>query len=142
MLLARRIVIQSAEDVGLADPMALPIAVSAMTALQNIGLPEARIPLSQAILYICNAPKSNSVEHALMLASEDAIANPEKQVPAHLADKSFPRDTESPDATPYKYPHNYGGWVEQQYLPDGLTDRQYYFPSGNGQDTGCRQKKK
>lgn len=142
MLLARRIVIQSAEDVGLADPMALPIAVSAMTALQNIGLPEARIPLSQAILYICNAPKSNSVENALMLASEDAMANPEKQVPIHLADKSFPRDTESPDATPYKYPHNYGGWVEQQYLPDGLTDRQYYTPSGNGQDTGCRQKKK
>lgn len=142
MLLARRIVIHASEDVGLADPMALPVAVSALTAFQNIGLPEGRIPLAEAILYICNAPKSNSVVTALELSSADAAANPEKQVPWHLMDKNYQRDTETLDQAPYKYPHNYGGWVQQQYLPDGLTDKRYYFPCGNGQDTGCRQKKK
>ncbi len=141
VLLARRIVIHAAEDVGLADPMALVVATSALTAFLNIGLPEGRIPLSEAILYICNAPKSNSVVTALEKATADACAHPEAQVPSYLQDKNYARDTETIGQIPYKYPHNYGGWVEQQYLPDEVKDSVYYTPSGNGMDTGCRQPK-
>lgn len=141
LLLARRIVIHAAEDVGLADPMALPIAVSALTAFQNIGLPEGRIPLSEAILYICNCPKSNSVVTALELATDAAKNNPSARVPSYLMDDNHPRTTEEIDAPAYKYPHNYGGWVEQQYLPDEVKNDVYFTPGGNGQDVGCRQQK-
>lgn len=142
LLLARRIVIHAAEDVGLADPMALPVATAALTAFQNIGLPEGRIPLSEAILYICNCPKSNSVVCALDAATAAAQNNPSARVPSYLMDDNHPRTTEEIDATAYKYPHNYGGWVEQQYLPDEVKNDVYFTPSGNGLDTGCRQPKK
>lgn len=139
MLLARRIVIHAAEDVGLADPQALVVASSALTAFQNIGLPEGRIPLSEAILYICNCPKSNSVVTALELAEEAAKQHPSARVPRYLMDANHPRDTQTdPDSVVYKYPHNYGGWVQQQYLPDEVKDDVYYTPSGNGQDVGRR----
>lgn len=141
MLLARRIVIHAAEDVGLADPMALPIATAALTAFQNIGLPEGRIPLSEAILYICNCPKSNSVVTALELATDAAKNNPSARVPSYLMDANHPRTTEELDAPAYKYPHNYGGWVRQQYLPDEVKNDVYFTPSGNGLDVGCRQQK-
>lgn len=141
LLLARRIVIHAAEDVGLADPQALVVATAALTAFQNIGLPEGRIPLSEAILYICNCPKSNSVVCALDAATACAVQNPTARVPSYLMDSNFKRDTETSDEIPYKYPHNYGGWVQQQYLPDEVKDEVFYTPSGNGQDTGCRQKK-
>lgn len=142
LLLARRIVIHASEDVGLADPMALPVATAALTAFQNLGLPEGRIPLTEAILYICNCPKSNSVVETLDAATASAKEHPQSRVPVYLMDKNFPRDSESADEPPYKYPHNYGGWVEQQYLPDEVKNDVYYTPSGNGQDTGCRQPKK
>lgn len=142
LLLARRIVIHAGEDVGLADPQALVVATSALTAFQNLGLPEGRIPLAEAILYICNCPKSNSVVTTLDSATACAIEHPQARVPSYLMDKNYPRDTEQPDQVPYKYPHNYGGWVEQQYLPDEVKNEVFYQPSGNGQDTGCRQKKK
>lgn len=141
LLLARRIVIHAAEDVGLADPMALPVATAALTAFQNIGLPEGRIPLSEAILYICNCPKSNSVVTALEAATECAKSNPSDRVPSYLMDANFPRGENGLDDAPYKYPHNYGGWVEQQYLPDEVKDEKFFTPSGNGQDIGCRQPK-
>ncbi len=142
LLLARRIVIHAAEDVGLADPMALVVATSALTAFQNIGLPEGRLPLTEAILYICNCPKSNSVEETLMAATECATSHPTARVPSYLMDKNYSRDTESIDNVPYKYPHNYGGWVEQQYLPDEVKDQVFFTPTGNGLDVGCRQPKK
>ncbi len=141
LLLARRIVIHAAEDVGLADPQALVVATAALTAFQNIGLPEGRIPLTEAILYICNCPKSNSVVNTLYAAESSAKQHPTARVPRYLMDENHPRDTETLDGTPYKYPHNYGGWVEQQYLPDEIKDDVYYVPIGNGQDTGCRQPK-
>lgn len=136
LLLARRIVIHAAEDVGLADPNALVVATSALTAFQNIGLPEGRIPLSEAILYICNAPKSNSVVCALEAAEAAAKDNPSAQVPRYLMDDNHPRDTETLDGPAYKYPHNYGGYVKQQYLPDEVATDVYYVPSGNGKDVG------
>ncbi|MCM1289064.1 MAG: replication-associated recombination protein A [Corallococcus sp.] len=141
LLLARRIVIHAAEDVGLADPMALPVATAALTAFQNLGLPEGRIPLTEAILYICNCPKSNSVVETLGAATESARQHTTAQVPYYLMDGNHPRTTEQVDAPAYKYPHNYGGWVKQQYLPDEVKDEVYFSPSGNGQDVGCRQKK-
>lgn len=141
LLLARRIVIHAAEDVGLADPMALVVATSALTAFQNIGLPEGRIPLTEAILYICNCPKSNSVVETLYPALECAAQHPTARVPSYLMDKNYSRGTEEIDEVPYKYPHNYGGWVQQQYLPDEVKNEVFFRPTGNGQDTGCRQKK-
>lgn len=141
LLLARRIVIHASEDVGLADPQALVVATSALTAFQNLGLPEGRIPLTEAILYICNAPKSNSVVETLASATDCAINNPSVRVPAYLMDQSYSRDTETLHGVPYKYPHNYGGWVEQQYLPDEVADQVFFHPTGNGQDTDCRQPK-
>ena len=141
LLLARRILIHASEDVGLADPQALVVATSALTAFQNLGLPEGRIPLTEAILYICNAPKSNSVVETLASATDCAINNPSARVPSYLMDQSYSRDTETLDGVPYKYPHNYGGWVEQQYLPDEVADQVFFHPTGNGQDIGCRQPK-
>ncbi len=141
LLLARRIVIHAAEDVGLADPAASTLATSALVAFQNLGLPEGRIPLSEAILYICNCPKSNSVVNALGAATQSAQNHPSARVPSYLMDDNHPRTTEEIDAPAYKYPHNYGGWVQQQYLPDEVKDEVYFTPSGIGQDIGCRQKK-
>jgi len=131
MLLARRIVIHAAEDVGLADPNALNIAVSAMKAFQNIGLPEGRIPLAEAILYISLAKKSNSTVVALGKASELARNNPKARVPFHLMDSNLPRETANRAGNDYKYPHDYGGYVEQQYLPDELKDVKIYIPNKN-----------
>lgn len=133
MLLARRLVVHSSEDVGNADPYALTMAVSAMTALKNIGLPEGRIPLANAIIYVCNAPKSNSVVVALEKAEKDAKNYPEARVPSHLMDHSYKRSTDE-KSDEYKYPHNFGGWCEQQYLPDEIKDHVYYKPSGNGKE--------
>ena len=140
-IICRRLIAHASEDVGLADPMALCVATSALTAFQNIGLPEGRIPLTEAILYICNCPKSNSVVTTLDAATACAVEHPTARVPSYLMDKNYSRGTEAIDETPYKYPHNYGGWVEQQYLPDEVKNEVFFEPSGNGQDTGCRQKK-
>ena len=128
MLICRRIVIHAAEDVGMADPNALNIAVSAMHAFQNIGLPEGRIPMAEAIIYICEASKSNSVVTALEEASEMAINNPNLAVPIYLRDANY--KTEKVEG--YKYPHEFGGWVEQTYLPLEIKDSVFYTPSNNG----------
>ena len=132
MLLARRIVIHASEDVGLADPQALVVAVSAMTAFQNIGLPEGRIPLTQAILYICRAPKSNSVVTALNAAKSAAEKHADAAVPLHLSE-TYKRASHE-EKHEYLYPHDFGGWVKQQYLPDAAKGEKYYFPTGRGQD--------
>ncbi|MBQ4268202.1 MAG: replication-associated recombination protein A, partial [Clostridia bacterium] len=132
MLVARRLVVHSAEDVGMADPRALQIATSAMYALEKIGYPEARIPLSEAIIYVCEAEKSNSVVNAMYAAFADAKEARDDNVPPYLKDNSFGSKEDKAASLAYKYPHNYGGYVEQQYLPDSLKDRVYYTPSGNG----------
>ena len=129
MLIARRIVIHAAEDVGLADPNALNIAVSAMHAFEKIGLPEGRIPLVEGIIYVAEAPKSNRVVEALFSAEEAVKTIKHEAVPIHLRDANY--KTEKVQG--YKYPHDYeGGWVEQQYLPDEIKDRVFYDPTENG----------
>lgn len=132
LLIARRLIAHSSEDVGMADPQAMVIAVSALTAIKNIGLPEGLLPLSQAIVYVCEAPKSNSVYLAMHTAGEDAEKVRDDTVPSHLKNSVFASDADKAKSANYKYPHDYGGYVEQQYLPDSLKDKVYYKPLNNG----------
>ena len=129
MLVCRRLMVHSAEDVGLADPMALNIAVNASLAMERLGLPEGRIPLTEAIIYVCKAPKANSVVNALY----SAVAKAEEghdEVPTYLRDNHYRSDKD----TSYKYPHDYGGYVEQQYLPDDIKNEKFYIPGENGEE--------
>ncbi len=132
MLVARRLVVHSAEDVGMADPRALQIATSAMYALERIGYPEARIPLAEAIIYVCEAEKSNTVVEAMYQAIADARETREDDIPVYLKDSSYGDKAAKANSRLYKYPHDYGGYVEQQYLPDALKDKVYYTPGNNG----------
>lgn len=148
MLVARRLVVHSAEDVGLADPRALQMTTAAMYALEKIGYPEAMIPLSEAIIYVCEAEKSNSVVEALDAAREDVKnARDDEGVPAYLRDNSYGSKEDKAASAKYKYPHSYGGYVEQQYLPDSIKDHVYYVPKGRGyeaeiEERDARRKKK
>ena len=100
-------------------------------------MPEGNIPLAHAIIYVCEAEKSNSVVVALNKAKYDAEYNPDDNVPEHL--KNYHYDVDNPPE--YKYPHDYGGYCKQQYLPDKLKDRIYYIPSNNGRERGMSRKK-
>lgn len=148
MLVARRLVVHSAEDVGLADPRALQMTTAAMYALEKIGYPEAMIPLSEAIIYVCEAEKSNSVVEALGAAREDVKnARDDEGVPAYLRDNSYGSKEDKAASAKYKYPHSYGEYVEQQYLPDSIKDHVYYVPKGRGyeaeiEERDARRKKK
>ncbi|MBQ9756716.1 MAG: replication-associated recombination protein A [Clostridia bacterium] len=142
LLIARRLVVHSAEDVGLADPNALVVATSALTAFQNLGLPEGLIPLSEAIIYVCEAEKSNTVVTAMYSAEDDAINVKDDSVPPHLKNYEFASKEDKLNKANYKYPHDYGGWVEQQYLPDGLKDRVYYKPKDNGYEKTIKEIRK
>lgn len=138
--IARRIVICSAEDVGNADPNALVVATAAANAVQMIGMPEARIILSQAALYVACAPKSNSSEAGIDKAMKDIENKRTGAVPLHLRNDAFKGAREWGYGVDYKYPHNYeGNYVEQQYLPDELKDAQYYFPSDNGHEKKVKE---
>lgn len=130
LLIARRLIAHSAEDVGMADPMAQVMATSAMFALQNMGMPEGRLPLVNSIIYVCEASKSPSVVDALDKAVELVNKTMDDTVPLHLRDANFKVEK----VEGYKYPHSFGGWVEQQYLPDSLKDEQIYIPSKNGRE--------
>lgn len=130
MLIARRLIAHSAEDVGMADPMAQVMATSAMFAIQNIGMPEGRLPLVNSIIYVCEASKSNSVVNALDKAVELVNKSKDDIVPLYLRDANFKVEK----VEGYKYPHSFGGWVEQQYLPDSLKDEKLYIPSANGKE--------
>ncbi len=128
--IARRIMIHASEDVGNADPQALLVAHAAFKSAEVIGYPECRINLAQAALYVCLAPKSNAAEAGIDAALEEVRKGPRREVPNHLRDRHRPG---SDSYGPYLYPHNYPqGWVEQQYLPDGLERGQFFNPSGRG----------
>ena len=132
---ARRLVIQASEDVGLADPMALVIAVSAAQAVELVGMPEAQIPLAQAAIYVASAPKSNSACKAIFAAMEAAKKHSRSRVPSHLKNTGSKAEPEK-----YKYPHDYpGGWVDQQYLADDLADMTFYEPTDHGREKRIRE---
>lgn len=130
MLIGRRIMIHACEDVGMADPNAIVVATSCVQAFEKIGLPEGRIPLAEGIIYVSEAPKSNKVVEALG-GAENAVKNIKHEtVPLYLRDPNYKGDDEK--VSGYKYPHAYGGWVKQQYLPDEIKDAIFYEPTENG----------
>ena len=131
--IARRIMICASEDVGMADPCALNVAVSAALSVERIGMPEARIPLAQAAVYVATAPKSNASFLAVDQAFETVKNQPQASVPAHLRDAHYKSAQKLGHGTGYRYAHDYKGhYVKQQYLPDGMTEMQFYKPTENG----------
>jgi putative ATPase len=133
--IARRIIVHASEDVGLADPSALQVAVAAAHAVEFVGLPEARINLAQAVIHLALAPKSNSVVKAIGAASADVRAGLAGPVPAHLRDAHYPGASELGHGEGYLYPHDYEeGIVTQRYVPDTVAGRTYYEPSGHGME--------
>ncbi|KPJ68329.1 AAA family ATPase [candidate division WOR-1 bacterium DG_54_3] len=128
--IARRIVICAAEDVGNADPLALVVANSAMQVAEFVGLPEARIPLAQAAVYIATAPKSNAAYLGINKAIKDVEENPTLEVPKHLQNPVYEGERKMGKGKGYKYAHDYeGGFISQEYLP---AKRKYYFPKDIG----------
>ncbi|MBI4687996.1 MAG: replication-associated recombination protein A [Nitrospirae bacterium] len=123
--IARRIVICASEDVGDADPIALILAASALRAVEFVGMPEARIPLAQAVIYISKAPKSNACYRAIEEAMGDIEKEQTMDVPEHLKDSHYPGAKKLGHGKDYKYPHDYGGYVEQEYLQ---KKKKYYKP--------------
>ncbi|HOO12052.1 MAG TPA: replication-associated recombination protein A [Bacillota bacterium] len=131
--IARRIVIAAAEDVGLANPRALEVAVAAAEAVRMIGMPEARIILAEAALMVALSPKSNSAYLGIDRALEDVKSGRIGEVPLHLRDASYPGASVLGHGKGYKYPHDFSGHhVKQQYLPSELEGAKYYIPTGQG----------
>ena len=130
MLIGRRIMIHACEDVGMADPNAIVVATSCVQAFEKIGLPEGRIPLAEGIIYVSEAPKSNKVVEALGGAENAVKTIKHETVPLYLRDPNYNGNEEK--VSGYKYPHSYGGWVKQQYLPDEIKDAVFYEPTENG----------
>ena len=126
--IARRMVIFASEDVGNADPTALQVAVAAHHALEFVGLPEARLNLSQAVTYLALAPKSNAATKAIVAALEDVESSGPLPVPPRLRDSHSPASRSIGAGKGYRYPHEFGGYVDQDYLPEDLRDRRYYEP--------------
>jgi putative ATPase len=131
--IARRLIVHASEDVGMADPSALPVAVAAAQAVEFVGLPEARINLAQAVIHLSLAPKSNSVITAIGAAAQDIRAGRSGPVPAHLRDASYPGAARLGHGKGYLYPHDFpAGIVGQAYLPEAAAGRRYYEPSRHG----------
>ena len=138
LIIARRLIAHCSEDIGMADSNALLLAIAAFTAIEKIGLPEAMLNLSHAIIYACEAEKSNSVLIAMEEAKKDAVSLRDDFVPNHL--KNHPT-TNKDGHGKYKYPHDYGGYCKQQYLPDAIKDHVYYKPKNNGKEKNLIRKK-
>lgn len=137
--IARRIIISASEDVGNADPRALQVAINAFNAVEIIGMPEGRIILAQAVLYIACAPKSNASYMAIKKALAD-VEKHETKVPTHLCDKSYAGAKKLGRGKGYKYPHNYdNSYVPQQYLPNELLNTHYYNPIESGYESKIRK---
>lgn len=131
--IARRIVIAASEDVGMADPQALVVAVAAAHAVEHVGLPEAQLNLAQAAVHLATAPKSNRTALGIWGAREDVRHGPSVEVPAHLRDAHYSGAEKLGHGAGYDYPHDHPeGWVPQQHLPDEVRDRRYYDPSDHG----------
>jgi putative ATPase len=138
-LIARRLVILASEDVGMADANGLVVADAAARAVEFVGMPEAQLNLAHAVIYLANAPKSNSVISALGAAMDDVRDAPAGAVPAHLRDAHYPGASKLGHGEGYVYPHDEPeGWVEQQYRPDEHDER-YWKPTGRGDDTDRRR---
>ncbi|GGH85738.1 putative ATPase [Pullulanibacillus pueri] len=139
--IARRLYVHAAEDVGLSDPNALLIAQAAAYAVEFIGMPEARIPLAEAALYIATAPKSNSVIMGIDSALETVKKERTGQVPIHLRDAHYKGASKLGHGIDYKYPHDYpDGFVDQNYLPDHLLGKTFYVPTPRGHEKTVKKR--
>ena len=137
--IARRIMICAAEDVGNADPMALTVAVSAAQAVERIGMPESQIILSQAVLYVASAPKSNSAVNAIMAANQ-CVREKKTTVPAHLQDAHYKGAQKLGHGIGYRYAHDYPNhYADQQYLPDEIKDARFYEPGDLGYEKQMKE---
>ena len=143
-LIARRIIAHASEDVGLANPTAMLQAVAAAQALEMVGLPEARLSLAQAIIAVCESPKSNSVVTALDQSVDDAEKGGFGPVPAYLRDTHYSgNERVGVKGEQYKYPHDYPGhYVQQEYMPPEVRGRRYYIPSDQGQELKLRERRR
>ena len=137
LIIFRRLIAHSSEDVGLANNQALILSVSAMTAYEKMGPPEGFLPLAHAIINVCVSPKSNSVVCALDEARRVAEENGAYYVPLHLRNTDFSSLEKS--EVPYIYPHSFGGYAQQQYLPDELVGVKFYEPSNNGDEKKVKE---
>ncbi len=130
---ARRLVVLASEDVGMADPTALLVAVAAAQAVEHVGLPEAQLNLAQAVVHLATAPKSNRSALGIWNARADVREGPLGEVPAHLRDSHYAGAAKIGHGTDYVYPHDDPrGWVAQRHLPAELADRRYYEPGPHG----------
>ncbi len=137
---ARRIMVHAAEDVGLADPRALEVAVAASLAAERVGMPEARIILAEACMYVATAPKSNSVVCAVDDAMAEVASTGDLPIPPYLQDTHYKGAVKLGKGVGYLYPHDFeNNYVKQQYLPDELKDRKFYHPSDNGHEAEIKE---
>lgn len=131
--ISRRILICAAEDVGMANPQALVVANAAAQAVHQVGMPEAQIILSEAVIYVASSPKSNSACNAIFAANEVVRSTVTAKVPVHLQDAHYKGSAKLGHGIGYKYAHDYPNhYVKQQYLPDGLEDSRFYEPGDLG----------
>lgn len=139
--IARRMIVHSAEDIGLADSRALMVAESAARALEHVGMPEARIPLAEAAVYLAAAPKSNSVIKGIDAAMEYVRNHETGAVPLHLRDSHYEGASELDHGKNYKYPHSYpGNYVKQQYLPEESEGLEFYEPGKQGEEAKIKER--
>ena len=139
-VICRRLIAHASEDVGLANPQAMTQAVAAAQALELIGMPEARLSITQAIIFICESPKSNSVVMAMDAAFADAERIPDQPVPMHLRDTAYKGADKLGNGKGYQYPHDYPGHVvQQEYMPPSVKGRRYYIPGELGNEGKIRQ---
>ena len=140
-IICRRIIAHASEDIGLANPTAMQQAVAAAQALELIGMPEAKLPITQAIIFLCESPKSNSVVMAVDAAFADAENTIDEPVPIHLRDTSFKGADKLGHGVGYKYPHDYPGHVvEQEYMPPSVKGRKYYIPGELGVEASIKKR--
>lgn len=133
--IGRRLILSASEDVGLADPQALQVAVSCFQAVEVIGMPESFIPLAETVTYLALAPKSNSTYSAYLAAQKEIKRNGLKPVPFHLKNPSTHLHKKWGYGKDYKYPHAYAdSWIDQEYLPQGLQNTSFYQPKKQGQE--------
>ncbi|MGI5911922.1 MAG: replication-associated recombination protein A [Syntrophomonadaceae bacterium] len=130
--IARRLIVHAAEDIGLADPNALTLATAAAWSVEFVGMPEARIPLAEATIYLATAFKSNSSKVSIDSAITAVRKSRKIEVPLHIADNSHSQAGLLEKGKGYKYPHDYGGYVNQNYLPDGMQGKTFYQAGNNG----------
>lgn len=140
VFIARRIMICAAEDVGMADPQALVVAVAASQAAERIGMPEAQIILAEAVTYVATAPKSNASYLAVADATSEVTRSGNLSIPSHLQDAHYKGAAKLGHGTGYKYAHDYKNhYVKQQYLPYELSGKEFYTPTGNGYEEKVRE---